>query len=177
MKKYYLTIAVVACSLGNCSSQKIHDTTKNLKASEAQNQTTMQNVQSTQTQNTQQQKDLNLENTKWFLKTVDGKEMKGGFTAAYIIFSDDRISGNSGCNGFSGTYYLSGSFLKFDDIMSTMRGCAGENPEKSFFSALNRTDACMIIGSKLILMQMGSEIATFEAGIENPAKNIFKLAE
>lgn len=164
MRKYYLISTIAACILVSCGSQKAQTTTQNLQANEAQNQTAGQNLQSAQ--NAKKQKDLSFENTKWVLKTVDGKEFKQGMIVAYIIFKEDRVSGSSGCNKFGGTYYLSGDILKISDAIVTQRLCADENPERLFFSVLQRTDACLVVGNKLIITQMGNEIATFE-GTEN----------
>ena len=154
MKKYYLIIAIVACISTNCRSQKI------------QNQDIVQNLQTGQIQNDKKEKDLSFENTKWILKTIDGVEVKHSITQAFITFTEDRVSGFSGCNSFSGTYYLSGSVLKLDEIISTMRGCIGDNPERAFFAVLQRADACVVVVNKLIMKQMNEEIATFE-GTEN----------
>jgi heat shock protein HslJ len=166
MKKYYLIIVVAVCMLANCISQKKQIATESLQ----------QNLQTNQIQNAKKQKDLSFENTKWILKTVDGVEVKHSITQAFIIFNDDRASGSSGCNSFSGTYYLSGNVLKFDEVISTKRGCIGKNPERQFFSVINRADACMIVGNKLIITQMGEEIATFE-GTENLNINQVKRTE
>jgi len=175
MKKYYLIIAIVACFSANCSSQKAQSTSQNLQANEAQTNIA-QDLQADQIKNAQKQKDLSLENTKWILKTVDGIEIKQSMNPAYITFNDDRVSGFSGCNSFSGTYYLSGSVLKLDGVISTMRGCIGDNPERLFFSVLHRVDGCMIVGNKLIMTQMNEEIATF-GGTVNLNFNSLKLSE
>ncbi|MDR3287513.1 MAG: META domain-containing protein [Prevotellaceae bacterium] len=117
-----------------------------------------------QSEKSNPQKDLSFQNTKWLLKTIDGQQIESPPKPAYITFGDDdTFSGFSGCNGFSGSYYLSGDILKLDNVISTQRGClGGNNPERLFFSVISRTDACTVIGNKLILTQMSAEIATFE---------------
>ncbi len=40
-----------------------------------------------------------------------------------IKFESGQMNGNVGCNGFGGTYKLSGDQLTFDGIMSTMMYC------------------------------------------------------
>lgn len=45
---------------------------------------------------------------------------------AFLRVKDDgSLSGNDGCNGFSGSYSLSddGSTLTFEDVAGTLRGC------------------------------------------------------
>jgi len=40
-----------------------------------------------------------------------------------ITFENGQMSGNVGCNGFGGTYELSGDTITFSGIMSTMMFC------------------------------------------------------
>jgi heat shock protein HslJ len=50
-----------------------------------------------------------------------------------------RVSGDSGCNRFSGTFELSGTSLKFSRLMSTKRACLAEEVnrlEMNFLQAL-----------------------------------------
>ncbi|MDR1552771.1 MAG: META domain-containing protein [Prevotellaceae bacterium] len=155
MKKYWFIIAISTCISVACSSQK--KVNSNLSSNE--------NLQTAV--KSESQKDLNFENTKWILKSVDGEEIETLPTPAYIMFSEDeRVSGFSGCNNFGGSYYLSGDILKLDNLISTQKGCLSKNPEKLFNSVLSRVDACTVIGNKLIFSQMGKEIATFEGSKE-----------
>ncbi|MDR1199507.1 MAG: META domain-containing protein [Prevotellaceae bacterium] len=160
MKKYWVIITVSVCMLIACSSQKKLNSNSNLQSKVNSDE----NQQDTKLKNAGNQKDLSFENTKWILKSIDGNEVEMlPDKPAYIIFSDDeRISGFLGCNGFSGSYYLSGDILKLDNIISTQKGCFPKNPEKLFSLVLSRVDACVVIGSKLVFTQMGKEIAEFE---------------
>ncbi|MDR1346981.1 MAG: META domain-containing protein [Prevotellaceae bacterium] len=160
MKKYWVIITVSACILAACGSQKKINSNGNVQPEVNSNE----NMQDAGLKDTGKQKDLSFENTKWILKSIDGNEVEMlPDKPAYIIFSDDeRISGFLGCNGFSGSYYLSGDILKLDNIISTQKGCFPKNPEKLFSSVLSRVDACVVIGNKLVFTQMGKEIAAFE---------------
>ncbi|MDR2652763.1 MAG: META domain-containing protein [Prevotellaceae bacterium] len=147
MKKYWFIIAILTCVSVACSSQKKLSSNEKV-------QTTAKN---------ESQKDLSFEHTKWILKSIDGEEIETLSKPAYIMFSEgERVSGFSGCNGFGGSYYLSGDILKLDNLISTQKGCFPDNPEKLFNTVLSRVDACVVIGNKLIFTQMGKEIATFE---------------
>jgi heat shock protein HslJ len=155
MKKYCLFITISACLLANCGSQQKTNSTNNLDSN------TNQQVN---IENKNAQKDLSFVNTKWILKSVDGKEIATLKNPACIMFKDDdSFSGYSGCNGFSGSYYLSGDILKLSNTIATQKGCFPENPEKLFFDVMSRTDACVVIGKKLIFTQMSKEIAVFES--------------
>ncbi|MDR2126507.1 MAG: META domain-containing protein [Prevotellaceae bacterium] len=157
MKKYWFIIWISACMSVACGAQK--KLSSNLNSDEnAQTQAKNEKIDN--------QKDLKFENTKWILKTIDGKEIETLPKPAFIMFdADDRVSGFSGCNGFGGSYYLSGDILKLDNIITTQKGCFNNNPEKLFYAVLSRVDACTVIGNKLIFTQMSKEIATFE-GVE-----------
>jgi heat shock protein HslJ len=44
--------------------------------------------------------------------------------------SNGQINGNVGCNGFGGTYLLSGDKITFNSIMSTMMYCEGTSSQE-----------------------------------------------
>lgn len=76
---------------------------------------------------------------------------------AYAIFHDDRgrISGNGGCNGFSGTYELKGKIgLAVSRIISTRMACldAGKMAtENGFLRSLEQADEYLVTGDTLTL--------------------------
>ncbi|MDR1985199.1 MAG: META domain-containing protein [Prevotellaceae bacterium] len=165
MKKYWFIITISICALIGCSSQKKLSSDSNLQSNSDSDTNLITNAKREDAHN---QKDWSFENTKWILKTIDGEEIETLPKPAYITFSEnDKMSGYSGCNGFSGSYYLSGDILKLDNIITTQRGCLNKNPEKQFYAVLSRTDACVVVGNKLIFTQMGKEIATFEGVSED----------
>lgn len=154
MKKYWFIIAILTCISVACSSQKKSGSNLDVNKNPQTN---------TKNESVGNQKDLSFENTKWILKSIDGEEIETLPNPAYIMFGDDeRVSGFSGCNGFGGSYYLSGDILKLGNLISTQKGCLYKNPEQLFNNVLSRVDACVVIGNKLIFTQMGKEIATFE---------------
>jgi len=67
------------------------------------------------------------------VSTVSGTEIS-------MVFGDDgRVSGNSGCNMFNGSYMLSGSSLSFGPLATTRRACVSEEAnqqEQLFLAAL-----------------------------------------
>jgi heat shock protein HslJ len=48
-----------------------------------------------------------------------------------IAFARDRVSGNDGCNSFSGTYEADGSKLTFGPLAGTKKACSGPADEVS----------------------------------------------
>jgi heat shock protein HslJ len=62
-------------------------------------------------------------------------------------FTADTMSGNAGCNTFSGGYALTGQDLKLDPMAATMMAC--EEPiasvEKAYLAALNVVDKAALL--------------------------------
>ncbi|MEO9131245.1 MAG: META domain-containing protein [Sphingomonas sp.] len=61
---------------------------------------------------------------KWLVETVDGHALHRGRQAS-ISFADGRISGNSGCNGFGGSYRFARGTLTVGPMISTKMACLG----------------------------------------------------
>jgi putative lipoprotein len=84
----------------------------------------------------------NLANTNWTLQSFGpvGETPVIGETALTLLFeSEGQVSGNGGCNSFSGSYEVEGNQLVFNDIVSTLRACADENltaQEQQYVGAL-----------------------------------------
>ena len=60
---------------------------------------------------------------KWTLTEIEGR--KFSFDAPNIEFNRDqnRISGDAGCNRFSGGFEIDGAAMKFSRLISTKRAC------------------------------------------------------
>jgi heat shock protein HslJ len=63
-----------------------------------------------------------LEGTAWVLTALgENRPIEG--TQLTIAFEDDQVSGNTGCNLFSGSYKVDGDAIEFDGLSWTERGC------------------------------------------------------
>lgn len=73
--------------------------------------------------------DRPLRGTRWTVNTiVDGNAAQSTprDAEAFLTFSDDgTVSGNSGCNQFSGRYTVDGSTLRIDNLNATLMACDG----------------------------------------------------
>ncbi|QNA83977.1 META domain-containing protein [Sphingomonas sp. So64.6b] len=58
----------------------------------------------------------------WRIESVSGQLTRGAKSAS-ITFSDDRVSGNTGCNGFSGAFRFERGFLTAGPLASTRMAC------------------------------------------------------
>lgn len=66
--------------------------------------------------------------------------------------SKGTVSGNGGCNGFSGNYMIQeGMRIKFSDLISTMMYCEDAKFESDFMKALETADNYSVNGDMLSL--------------------------
>ena len=75
-------------------------------------------------------------------------------TQITMLFADDgTVSGDSGCNSYSGTYQLNGSSLTFGPLITTLRACADpvNVQERLFFTAVGSAAAYQIVGDRMTI--------------------------
>ena len=65
-----------------------------------------------------------LAGTSWTIASINGAAPTAQ-RKAELRFTDDRISGNAGCNGFGGGYTVAGGTLTATQIISTKMACLG----------------------------------------------------
>jgi heat shock protein HslJ len=81
-------------------------------------------------------------------------------------FDGTRISGNGGCNGFSGPYSVTGRTIDIGPLASTMMACTDEaltTQEQHYVAALQLATSFRVTGDRLELLRDGGTIAaTFD---------------
>lgn len=88
----------------------------------------------------------NLTEKYWKLIEINGKPLnhaKGSGKEAHIVLKaiDNRFTGNSGCNSFSGSFeLLLNNQIKFSKIVSTRMACAEMNTEVQLFELFTKVD-------------------------------------
>ena len=66
-----------------------------------------------------------LAGTRWVITSIDGKAPSG--PALTADFSNDgRVSGDSGCNSYSGPFIQDGRKVQFGELLSTRRACVDD---------------------------------------------------
>lgn len=131
--KYLYTLAVTVLSLASCSSVK--------------------------------QSAKLLESDTWQLVAIQGFQMETLETLPTISFNgaEQRISGNTGCNGFGGEYALNAKALSFSKIISTQRACTvGMDTENKYMSALRNINGYVVKEGVLLLTQDGKTLLEFK---------------
>jgi heat shock protein HslJ len=108
---------------------------------------------------------LPLLNTLWKLVELGVKKIPANATSKqmYLILkSDSTVSGNGGCNAFSGTYSLGkNNEIIFGELVRTNILCPGIDYEKSYLNAIAKTDHYEIVGNELLLQNKLTNLAKF----------------
>lgn len=80
---------------------------------------------------------------EWNITDVSGAPAIDGASAKVVFADDGTISGNTGCNSFSGAYRVEGEQLVLDgQLVSTLMACSPElnAQESAIFAVLNDVD-------------------------------------
>lgn len=108
------------------------------------------------------------EGTAWRLVELNGQPVAVAQNASapslQLNAAEDRASGETGCNGFFGSYELSGATLRFGQLASTRRACTDEamnRQEGAYMRALENTRTWRISGGALVLAGDSGDLARF----------------
>ncbi len=83
---------------------------------------------------------------------------------AILILQDGKFSGNTGCNGLSGTYTIQGDAIHFELGPMTMRACLEDvaDQEAAYLAGLQQAATYRIEGGKLMFFDdQGDLLLTF----------------
>lgn len=86
----------------------------------------------------------------WTLKTLNGEVASDAFKSAIptiqFDFAENRVSGNGGCNTYSGNFTLTNkNEFTAPNLISTMRACLDDNKEPQFFSTLSTANLTLAL--------------------------------
>jgi len=106
--------------------------------------------------------------TSWQLSTVMGKTVSSSDYAKGLpdatFSADDKISGNGGCNRYSGTYTLEeNGKISFGPMLSTKMFCPGGG-EEGFMRAMGQVNTAKIDGKNLVLSNGNNDLLVFIPG-------------
>jgi len=112
---------------------------------------------------------VGLEDTTWVLESYGAQvDMKAVLAdtevTATFKSADGQVTGSGGCNGFGGSYELTGNTLSIPEpLISTMMSCGEEKDrqEQQFFMALQSAESYQIENGKLTI-DCGSSILIFK---------------
>ena len=100
-----------------------------------------------------------LTGTDWRLVSLGpaGAETNviAGTTVTLRFGEDERASGSTGCNSYSGTYQVRGDNISFSRLVSTRRACLDQNAnqqEQRFLSALEAANRFRLTSNRLTIL-------------------------
>lgn len=73
--------------------------------------------------------DLPLEGTRWTVDTIYSggtAATAAGADGPYLVFEAGKVTGSTGCNTLEGPATVSGSTIRFGDLIMTRKACPGE---------------------------------------------------
>ncbi|HXC58210.1 MAG TPA: META domain-containing protein [Steroidobacteraceae bacterium] len=71
-----------------------------------------------------------LSGTRWFVTAIDGRPPLRDMPLTADFTVEGRITGDSGCNSFSGPYVQTGSTVQIGELLSTRRACVDSNLQR-----------------------------------------------
>jgi heat shock protein HslJ len=101
-----------------------------------------------------------LAGTSWRAISVAGTEPVEG-SSPTLVFTEDEVSGTTGCNQFFGGYTYDAGTINFDQVGMTMMACDGpvSTVEGAYTAALNgATTVSVDEGGQLLLTGSGGEV-------------------
>lgn len=107
-----------------------------------------------------------LAGTQWLLDVDAIGVSDAGSVSSWVSFERARVSGNDGCNGFSGSYEADGAALTFGALASTQMACIGpaDAVSRKVSPALGKVRAYEVSSEKLRLQDAGGQtLLTYSA--------------
>jgi heat shock protein HslJ len=107
--------------------------------------------------------DVTLEGTTWRVTQLGG-ESPVGETILTARFEDGRISGDAGCNGFSGGYTTDGDTIEIGPLATTLIACPPpiDAQERAYTGALEQADRYEVGGETLTLFQGDETLVVYD---------------
>ena len=101
----------------------------------------------------------------WRLVELNGKPVEKQDAFVFFDEKNNRVSGNFGCNNFSGTYNLRiGNRIEFSQMVTTLKMCIDMEVEDGFRNVLNTADNYNVSETSLTLNRARmAPLARFEA--------------
>lgn len=102
---------------------------------------------------------------KWMLKSINNRNAIELYTykTPYIMFNFDidQISGNAGCNSFSGKINFNGGEVKAYNIENGELTCPGSSDEELLIKLLSKQSKLSIMNGELIFSQDNKPVMVF----------------
>lgn len=102
-------------------------------------------------------------NGTWLIKSVNNVAAVNSASAKFT-FNGDKTNGNTGCNGFFGSYTLDGNTITFGPMGATKKMCMGEEmaQEDALFKILGAPLSINIDGKTASFTNKGAAVLVLE---------------
>jgi heat shock protein HslJ len=100
-----------------------------------------------------------LEGTSWVAESIAGEPVAEGFESTISFGADEQVTGNTGCNGYFGSWATDGEMILFGHLGATMMMCPEEqmDQEESFMEALGSAERFEVREGKLYIFSAGGD--------------------
>lgn len=87
---------------------------------------------------------------EWSFITINGDSVNN--EKAFIAFIENKVSGNTGCNSFTGDITLSKGEIEFGTIASTRKMCMDISFEETLFSLIGNNKWAATFNKEIIVL-------------------------
>ena len=93
-----------------------------------------------------------LDDTGWWVEDIGGRGVVDASHTTIAFGPGSRVTGDTGCNRYSGTAWWDGSAMRFSTMAVTRRACAESlmDQEMRFLQAMNEVDSWVIPDTGLL---------------------------
>ncbi|WP_163272991.1 META domain-containing protein [Dysgonomonas sp. 511] len=103
---------------------------------------------------------------KWMLKSINNRLAADAFPnrTPYLLFNFDidQVSGNGGCNTYSGKFTYNGGEFVASNLISTMMACADASEESTLLKLLGKKSKLSLVNGELVFLQDNKPVMMFE---------------
>lgn len=109
----------------------------------------------------------NLDNVKWKLTHLNGKEVVLNYPENEIFMffngTEKKVNGRAACNRYFGNYEITDTKITFSSIGATRMACPGDGEwEAEFFQTLETVDTYTLKDDVLTLYSKDQPVAVFQ---------------
>ena len=101
---------------------------------------------------------VSISGGEWLVEDIDGRGVIDNAPTTLVFGKDGRLSGDTACNRYFGSYAIEGAIIQIESVGATKRACppAVMDQESRFLETLNNVDTYRIDGTGALMLSTGS---------------------
>ena len=101
---------------------------------------------------------VSISGGEWLVEYINGRGVIDNARTTLVFGEDGRLSGDTACNRYFGSYAMEGVSIKVENVGATKRACpsAVMDQESRFLETLNNVDTYRIDGTGALILSTGS---------------------